>query len=396
MVEMGAAINSRMGLNSWAAFVGTDANAAIAGDVAMLPGEVTAVLKALRQNGLEVVAIHHHMLDTQPGVIFVHYWGTGPADKLATGFKAALDQLAQAQGVAVAPLKGRQPANRDISSTIGARCAASSRSVRTSDSSTRCRRASPATTWSSPEATSRPCSASAISPSTSSSPTPRRRSPRTWRSPPSSGVVRPGVKVIVLAPATTHEDVVAALRAQVFACFTPPFDFREVAAMGLSALEAVDWRHGIEVVSGLPYWMTLRVSCDLLTAERLVRFMTEREDALPEKDRDLLMTAFREMLVNAMEHGAGFDPGKVIEVTAARTERAIVYHFRDPGNGFDRADLAHAARTRQPEELIDVTLEREKTGRRPGGFGMLLVKQIADELVYNERGNEVLLIKHLK
>ena len=54
---------------------------------------VTAVLKALRQNGLEVVAIHHHMLDTQPGVIFVHYWGTGPADKLATGFKAALDQL---------------------------------------------------------------------------------------------------------------------------------------------------------------------------------------------------------------------------------------------------------------------------------------------------------------
>jgi hypothetical protein len=93
MMEMGAAINSRMGLNSWAAFVGTDANAAIAGDVAMLPGEVTAVLKALRQNGLEVVAIHHHMLDTQPGVIFVHYWGTGPADKLATGFKAALDQL---------------------------------------------------------------------------------------------------------------------------------------------------------------------------------------------------------------------------------------------------------------------------------------------------------------
>jgi anti-sigma regulatory factor (Ser/Thr protein kinase) len=208
--------------------------------------------------------------------------------------------------------------------------------------------------------------------------------------------VRPGVKMIVLAPATTHEDVVAALRAQVFACFTPPFEVGEVAAMGLSALEAVEWRHGIEVVSGLPYWMTLRVSCNLLTAERLVRFMTEREHSLPEKDRDLLMTAFREMLVNAMEHGAGFDPGKVIEVTAARTERAIVYHFRDPGNGFDRADLAHAAKTRRPEELIDVTLEREKTGRRPGGFGMLLVKQIADELVYNERGNEVLLIKHLR
>jgi hypothetical protein len=97
MTEMGAPINARMGLNTWAAFVGTDAKAAIAGDVAMLPAEVTPVLKALRQNGLDVVAIHHHMLDTQPGVIFLHYWGTGPADKLATGFKAALDQLGKSK-----------------------------------------------------------------------------------------------------------------------------------------------------------------------------------------------------------------------------------------------------------------------------------------------------------
>ena len=98
MTEMGAPINARMGLNTWAAFVGTDEKAAIAGDVAMLPGEVNAVLKTLRQNGLDVVAIHHHMLDTQPAVIFLHYWGTGPADKLATGFKAALDQLGKAKG----------------------------------------------------------------------------------------------------------------------------------------------------------------------------------------------------------------------------------------------------------------------------------------------------------
>jgi hypothetical protein len=97
MTEMGAPINARMGLNTWAAFVGADAKAAIAGDVAMLPAEVSPVLKALRQNGLDVVAIHHHMLDTQPGVIFLHYWGAGPADKLATGFKAALDQLGKAK-----------------------------------------------------------------------------------------------------------------------------------------------------------------------------------------------------------------------------------------------------------------------------------------------------------
>ena len=91
--EMGATINARMGLNTWAAFVGTNDDAAVAGDIAMLENEVNPVLNALRANGLDVVAIHHHMINTQPMIIFLHYWGRGPVDKLATGFKAALDQL---------------------------------------------------------------------------------------------------------------------------------------------------------------------------------------------------------------------------------------------------------------------------------------------------------------
>jgi uncharacterized protein DUF1259 len=92
--EMGAPINARMGLNTWAAFVPTaKGGAAIAGDVAMLESEVTPVLKALRQNGLQVVAIHHHMTNERPMIIFLHYWGTGPAETLAAGFKAAVDEL---------------------------------------------------------------------------------------------------------------------------------------------------------------------------------------------------------------------------------------------------------------------------------------------------------------
>jgi hypothetical protein len=90
--EMGAVINARMGLNTWAAFFGTDASAVVAGDVAMLDTEVTPVLKALRANGIDVVAIHHHMTNTQPTVIFLHYWGQGPAEKLAAGVKAAIAQ----------------------------------------------------------------------------------------------------------------------------------------------------------------------------------------------------------------------------------------------------------------------------------------------------------------
>jgi len=93
MKEHGAVINARMGLNTWAAFVGTQEHAAVAGDVAMLEGEVTPVLKALRKNDIDVVAIHHHMTEDRPVIIFLHYWGRGPAEKLAAAFKGALDEL---------------------------------------------------------------------------------------------------------------------------------------------------------------------------------------------------------------------------------------------------------------------------------------------------------------
>ena len=206
---------------------------------------------------------------------------------------------------------------------------------------------------------------------------------------------RPAIRCIVLAPSAAHEDLVAAIRAHVFACFTDPVDYGEVASMASSAAFADTWKNGIQVVSGADYWLTLRVSCHLLTAERLVRFMAEMQRETGRANRDLLLAAFREMLINAMEHGAGFDAEKVIEVTAAKTHRAIVYHFRDPGEGFDREDLRHATTSPSPEDVIKSALARSEMGLRPGGFGMLIARQVADELVYNEPGNEVLLIKYL-
>jgi hypothetical protein len=96
--EHGAKINARMGLNTWAAFNGTSADAMVAGDVAMLASEVTPVLKALRSNGINVVAIHHHMTGTDPTIFFLHYYGIGPAEKLAQGVHAALSQLVKPSG----------------------------------------------------------------------------------------------------------------------------------------------------------------------------------------------------------------------------------------------------------------------------------------------------------
>ena len=87
----GARITTRMGLNTWAAFAGTDRDAVVAGDVAMLEHELTPVLKALRASGLEIVAIHHHMTGVQPMVVFLHYYGKGEAAALARGVRAAVD-----------------------------------------------------------------------------------------------------------------------------------------------------------------------------------------------------------------------------------------------------------------------------------------------------------------
>jgi anti-sigma regulatory factor (Ser/Thr protein kinase)/ActR/RegA family two-component response regulator len=206
---------------------------------------------------------------------------------------------------------------------------------------------------------------------------------------------RPGLKAVVLAPAASPADLIEAIRARVFACFVAPFDAGQVAEMARRAIDAADWRDGISMESGLPEWLSLTVNCRHLTAERLIHFMSEYRRDIPADDRDSLMTAFREMLMNAMEHGAGFDPEKVIRVTAIRTSRAIVYHFRDPGAGFTADMLDRSALSNTDADPAAHLDRRAELGLRPGGFGILVAKQIVDELLYNERGNEVMLIKRL-
>ncbi len=93
ITAMGAEMTANIGLNTWAAFAGTPDAAHIAGDVAMLETEVNSVIRALRKNNLEVVAVHNHMLGENPRVIFLHYYGRGAASTLAQGFRAALNEL---------------------------------------------------------------------------------------------------------------------------------------------------------------------------------------------------------------------------------------------------------------------------------------------------------------
>lgn len=208
--------------------------------------------------------------------------------------------------------------------------------------------------------------------------------------------VRPGVKCIVLARHSTPDEVIAALRARVFACFTPPFDADQIANLACSAASDSEWREDIQVLSAKPGWVSVRVNCRLLTAERLMTFANELSAQSPEDTRWELMQALREILLNAMEHGAAFNPEQVVEVTGIRTGRTFVFYVRDPGAGFRRESLTHAAVGNPLHDPVAHVAQRQEDDMRPGGYGLLLAAGTVDELIYSEIGNEVLLIKYLE
>jgi anti-sigma regulatory factor (Ser/Thr protein kinase) len=121
-------------------------------------------------------------------------------------------------------------------------------------------------------------------------------------------------------------------------------------------------------------------------------FAREFAAQLPETARQEIMLALREILVNAMEHGAAFNPDQVVEVNAIRTARTMTFRVRDPGAGFRKEAITHAAQSDDPTAHI---AQRHQEGMRAGGYGLLLAAGTVDELIYNEQGNEVLLIKYL-
>jgi anti-sigma regulatory factor (Ser/Thr protein kinase) len=206
--------------------------------------------------------------------------------------------------------------------------------------------------------------------------------------------IRPGVRAILLTQGSTPEEVIAALRARVFICMSPPFDAAEIAGYAAQAIANDDSLLGIEVLSAHRDWVSLRMNCQMLSAERLMAFLKEMQSSLAESPREELMIAFREVLMNAMEHGAEFQPGKIVDVAAVHAARAIVFYVRDPGPGFRWEKIQHAAVSNPPETPTRHIELREEQGMRPGGYGILIARGIVDELIYSEVGNEVLLIKH--
>ena len=207
--------------------------------------------------------------------------------------------------------------------------------------------------------------------------------------------LRPRTKVLVMTVASTPESIVRSLRARAFACFSKPFAIGAVADMVAQALSDSSRDDDIEVLSARPNWLGLRLRCKLETAERILQFLRELGTDLPPAEQENIATAIREILLNAIEHGGGSDPEKRVFVTYVRMERAVLYYVRDPGKGFSFGELAHAAISNPADDPTEHAEIRNQMGLRPGGFGILLTRQLVDELIYSEAGNEALLIKYL-
>ena len=205
---------------------------------------------------------------------------------------------------------------------------------------------------------------------------------------------RSGTRVIVITADDTAETLMTAIRSGAYLYIRKPFEPEQLRDLVATALKSRDSQQ-IEVLSAKPDWLELSVPCSRDAAERMDQFMRQIKIDLPEDEREGVAQAFRELLMNAVEWGGGLDPTRRVRISLLRTPRMLQYRVSDPGPGFRLEDLQHAAINNAPGDVFSHEQVRQQKGLRPGGLGLVMVRAIADELLYNEKHNEVIFIKYL-
>jgi CheY-like chemotaxis protein/anti-sigma regulatory factor (Ser/Thr protein kinase) len=206
--------------------------------------------------------------------------------------------------------------------------------------------------------------------------------------------LQPGAKVIVTGDADPLR-VVRAIQERAFSYFHQPIAGSQMADMVQQAFDSKTWKDDIRMISARPEWITLCVRCKMEAAERTTHFLREMVADLPPHIREDIGAAFRELLMNAIEHGGKSNPKKRVRVSLLRTSRSVIVHVHDPGAGFSLEFLPHAAISNPDDSPTRHVEVRAESGKRPGGFGILMTRNLVDELLYNQRGNAVLFVKYL-
>ena len=206
--------------------------------------------------------------------------------------------------------------------------------------------------------------------------------------------IQPATKVILTGDFDPPR-ILAAIRQRAFGYLHRPLSPGPLSELVQQALDSDAWQDDIRVVSARPEWITLDVRCKIEAADRTTHFLREITAHMSTQSGEDVASAFRELLMNAIEHGGKSNPHKRVRTSILHTARALIVHIHDPGTGFSLDFLPHAAISNPQDSPIRHVEVRAEEGRRPGGFGILLTKNLVDELLYNERGNAVLFIKYL-
>jgi CheY-like chemotaxis protein/anti-sigma regulatory factor (Ser/Thr protein kinase) len=202
-------------------------------------------------------------------------------------------------------------------------------------------------------------------------------------------------KVVVMTADDTSETLLRAIREHAFRYVTKPVEPKPLVELVRAVLAAGPEVRPIEVVSARPDWVELVVPCDREAAERIHEFMGRLDADLPEDVRANVGQAFRELLMNAIEWGGGLDPRQTVRISCLRARRMLLYRIADPGKGFSFQGLSHAAISNPPDNPVEHMQVRHEKQIRPGGFGLLMTRAMVDELLYNEKQNEVVFVKYL-
>ncbi|HEV8485722.1 MAG TPA: response regulator [Blastocatellia bacterium] len=206
--------------------------------------------------------------------------------------------------------------------------------------------------------------------------------------------LRPKVRAIVVTSHGSPDAVIAALDNQACDFLAKPVDLEELREAVRAAFKRRDSCE-VEIISAKPDWIEIRVPCDLTVVEPIQNLLTGIEGDLPKETREEIGAAFREMLNNAIEHGGKGDLSRQVTVKYIRLRRAVLYSIVDPGEGFDMDKIEHAAVSNPAHDPLRHMEVREQKGIRPGGFGIMLTEQAIDELIFNERHNELIFIKYV-
>lgn len=200
-------------------------------------------------------------------------------------------------------------------------------------------------------------------------------------------------RVVVMTSDETPATLLQAVRDQAFTYVHKPVDAELLIETVRLAIAEPETRP-IEVISARPEWVELILPCTREAANRLQSVMAHLDTDLPAELRDSIAYAFRELLLNAVEWGGKLDPNHTVRISYLRAKRMVMYRIVDPGAGFNIDNLPHAAISHpdSPTAHMDV---RDAKGLRAGGFGLLTVQSSVDELLYNEKRNEVVFVKYL-